>query len=136
MEALVLIGRILFSLIFIGAGIGHLADAEGSAAYADSRDAPSSRTVIRLSGVLIAAGGLGVLFGVWMDLAALGLVLYCLLTALLVHHFWTDEASDLQLEMAMFMKNVSMAGAGLIIFALSASGVDMGWQLGSPLFDL
>ena len=40
MEALVLIGRILFSLIFIGAGIGHLADAEGSAAYADSRDAP------------------------------------------------------------------------------------------------
>ena len=136
MEALVLIGRILFSLIFIGAGIGHLVDAEGSAAYAESRDAPSSRMAIRLSGVLIAAGGLGVLFGVWIDLAALGLVIYCLLTALLVHHFWTDEASDLQVEMAMFMKNVSMAGAGLIIFALSAAGVDMGWQLGSPLFDL
>ena len=64
------------------------------------------------------------------------MVIYCLLTALLVHHFWTDEASDLQVEMAMFMKNVSMAGAGLIIFALSAAGVDMGWQLGSPLFDL
>ena len=136
MEALVLIGRILFSLIFIGAGIGHLADAEGSAGYAESRDAPSSRTVIRLSGVLIAAGGLGVLFGVWMDLAALGLVVYCLLTALVVHHFWTDDGSDLQLEMAMFMKNVSMAGAGLIIFALSASGVNMGWQLVAPLFSL
>ena len=136
MEALILIGRILFSLIFIGAGIGHLADAEGSSGYAESRDAPSSGIVIRLSGVLIAAGGLGVMLGVWMDLAALGLAVYCLLTALLVHHFWTDEGSDLQREMAMFMKNVSMAGAGLMIFALSAGGAAMGWQLGSPLFSL
>ena len=136
MEVLVLIGRILFSLIFIGAGIGHLADPEGSARYAESRDAPSSRMVIRLSGVLIAAAGLGVLLGVWMDLAALGLAVYCLLTALMVHHFWTDEASDLPLEMAMFMKNVSMAGAGLMIFALSAGGVDMGGQLVAPLFSL
>lgn len=136
MEALVLIGRILFSLIFIGAGIGHLADAKGSAGYAKSREAPSGTTVVRVSGVLIAAGGLGVLFGVWMDLAALGLAVYCLLTALMVHHFWTDEASELPIEMAMFMKNVSMAGAGLMIFALSAGGVDMGWQLGSSLFNL
>ena len=136
MEVLVLIGRILFSLIFIGAGIGHLADPEGSARYAESRDAPSSGMVIRLSGVLIVAGGLGVILGVWMDLAALGLAVYCLLTALMVHHFWTDEASDLPLEMAMFMKNVSMAGAGLMIFALSAGGVDMGGQLVAPLFSL
>ena len=136
MEALILIGRILFSLIFIGAGIGHLADVEGSAGYAESRDAPSGGMVIRFSGVLIAAGGLGVMLGVWIDLAALGLAVYCLLTALLVHHFWTDEGSDLQLEMSMFMKNVSMAGAGLMIFALSAGGVDMGWQLGPSLFNL
>ena len=136
MEALVLIGRILFSLIFIGAGIGHLADAKGSAGYAEARGAPSGGIVIRISGVLIAAGGLGVMLGVWMDLAALGLAVYCLLTALLVHHFWTDEASDLPLEMAMFMKNVSMAGAGLVIFALSAGGADMGWQLGPSLFNL
>lgn len=136
MEALILIGRILFSLIFIGAGIGHLADAEGSSRYADSREAPSGGIAIRGSGVLIAAGGLGVLLGVWMDLAALGLAVYCLLTALLVHHFWTDEPSDLPIEMAMFMKNVSMAGAGLMIFALSAGGVEMGWQLGPSLFSL
>lgn len=136
MEVLVLIGRLLFSLIFIGAGIGHLADTEGSAGYAASRGAPSGGMVVRVSGVLIAAGGLGVLFGVWMDLAALGLAVYCLLTAFLVHHFWTDEPSDQPMEVAMFMKNVSMAGAGLMIFALSAGGVGMGWQLGSSLFSL
>ena len=136
MEALILIGRILFSLIFIGGGIGHLADTEGSAGYAESRGAPSGAMVVRLSGVLIAAGGLGVLLGVWMDLAALGLAVYCLLTALMVHHFWTDEPNDLPIEVAMFMKNVSMAGAGLMIFALSGGGAAMGWQLGSPLFNL
>ncbi len=136
MEALVLIGRILFSLIFIGAGIGHLADPEGSARYAESRGAPSSGAAVRISGVLIAAGGLGVMFGVWMDLAALGLAVYCLIAAFMVHHFWTDEPSDRPMEVAMFMKNVSMAGAGLMIFALSAGGVGMGWQLVAPLFSL
>ena len=136
MEALVLIGRILFSLIFIGAGIGHLADAEGSGQYAESRGAPSGGMVVRISGVLIAAGGLGVLFGVWMDLAALGLAIYCLLAAFIVHHFWTDEPSHRPIEVAMFMKNVSIAGAGLMIFALSAGGAAMGWQLGSSLFSL
>ena len=136
MEALVLIGRILFSLIFIGAGIGHLADAKGSGEYVKSRGAPAGELVVRVSGVLMVAGGLGVIFGVWMDLAALGLAVYCLLAAFMVHHFWTDEPGDQPTEVAMFMKNVSMAGAGLMIFALSAGGAAMGWQLGSPLFDL
>ena len=136
MEVLILIGRILFSLIFIGAGIGHLADAKGSAEYTEARGVRASAAMVRLSGVLIGAGGLGVIFGVWTDLAALGLAVYCLLTAFLVHHFWTDEPGEQQTEVAMFMKNLSMAGAGLMIFALSAGGADIGWQLGSPLFNL
>ena len=127
MEALVLIGRILFSLIFIGAGIGHLADVEGSGQVCRVEGGTLRRQWWSgVSGVLIAAGGLGVLFGVWMDLAALGLAVYCLLTALLVHHFWTDEPSHRPIEVAMFMKNVSIAGAGLMIFALSAGGADDG----------
>ena len=136
MEALIVIGRILFSLIFIGAGIGHLTDAEGSAEYARSRGVPAALPLVRISGVLIGLGGLGVILGVWMDLAALGLAVYVVVAAFMVHHFWTDEGAAQTAEIGMFMKNLSIAGAGLILFALAAGGADVGWQLGSPLFSL
>ena len=136
MEVLLIIGRILFSLIFIGAGIGHLAQPESTAGYAESRGVPSAGLLVRVSGVLIAAGGLGIILGVWMDLAALGLAVYVLISAFLVHHFWTDDEPAKTAEMSMFMKNLSIAGAGLIIFAMSAGGADMGWELGTRAFNL
>lgn len=136
MEALLIVGRVLFSLIFVGAGIGHLAQPGATAGYAESRGVPAAGLLARISGVLIAAGGLGVILGVWMDLAALGLAVYVLLAAFMVHHFWSDEEPTRTSEMSMFMKNVSIAGAGLILFAMSATGADMGWELGSRLFDL
>jgi len=136
METLLIVGRILFALIFVGAGIGHLAQSGASAGYAASRGVPNARLLVRVSGVLIAAGGLGVILGVWMDLAALGLSIYTVVAAFMVHHFWSDEEPTRTAEMSMFMKNVSIAGAGLVMFALSSTGLDMGWELGSRLFNL
>ncbi len=136
METLLIVGRILFALIFVGAGIGHLAQSGASAGYAASRGVPNAGLLVRISGVLIAAGGLGVILGVWMDLAALGLSIYTLVAAFMVHHFWSDEEPTRTAEMSMFMKNVSIAGAGLVMFALSSTGLDMGWELGSRLFNL
>lgn len=136
MEALLIIGRIMFSLIFLGAGIGHLAQPAATAGYAASRGVPAAGLLARISGVLIAAGGLGVILGVWMDLAALGLAVYVLLAAFMVHHFWSDDEPTKTAEMSMFMKNLSICGAGLILFAMSATGADMGWELGTRLFDL
>lgn len=136
MEALLIIGRILFSAIFLGAGIGHLVKPKETAAYAELRGVAAADWRVRVSGVLIAAGGLGVILGVWMDLAALGLTVYVLIAAFLVHHFWSDEEPTRTTEMAMFMKNLAIAGAGLIIFTMSATGADMGWELGSSAFNL
>ena len=136
MEVLLIIGRVLFSLIFIGAGIGHLVQPKSTAAYAELRGVPNADWRVRISGVLIAAGGLGVILGVWMDLAALGLTVYVLIAAFLIHHFWSDEEPTKTTEMAMFMKNLAIAGAGLIIFAMAAGGADMGWELGTRAFNL
>ena len=137
MEVLLLVGRILFGLIFVGSGIaGHLMDTDGTAGYAEMRDVPKPRLLVQISGVLITLGGLGVILGVWMDLAALGLVVYVLIAAYMVHHFWTDDDEMTKnMEMSLFMKNISIAGGGIIIWVLSGAGVPMGWELGSRLFD-
>ena len=139
MGVVILIGRILYALIFIGSGsAGHLMQTEGTAGYAESRGVPSSKLLTQLSGVLIFAGGLGVILGIWADLAALGLVAYSLIAAFMVHHFWTDEdPMTQQVEMSMFMKNLSMAGGGLILFGfLAATGDGAGLMITDPLFDL
>ncbi len=136
---LVLIGRILFSLIFVGAGIrGHLMETEGTAAYAASRGVPNAKLLVQISGVGITLGGLGVILGVWADLAALGLAAYCLIAAFMVHHFWTDEDPMTQQDqMSHFMKNLSMAGAGIALFALFAmAGEGLDFFITDPLFDI
>lgn len=138
MSVVILIGRILFGLIFIGSGFGgHLMQTEGTTGYARSRGVPNARLLVQLSGVLITAGGLGVILGVWTDLAALGVAAYSLIAAFMVHHFWTDtDEMTKQVEMSMFMKNLSVAGGGLILFAfVAAAGGALDLTITDPLFD-
>jgi uncharacterized membrane protein YphA (DoxX/SURF4 family) len=139
MSVVILIGRILFALIFVGSGsAGHLMQTEGTAGYAESRGVPSSKVLTQLSGVLIFVGGAGIILGIWADLAALGLVAYSLISGFMVHHFWTDQdPTTKQLEMSMFMKNLSIAGGGLILFGfLAAAGDGVDLMITDPLFDL
>ena len=115
-----LIGRVLFSLVFIGSGLGHLTQTEGSAQYATFKKVPSPKLAVQVSGVLMVLGGLAVVVGVWMDLAGLCLAILVLIMAFVMHRFWEEtDAQTKQIEMAQFMKNVSIAGAGLMIAAVS-----------------
>ncbi len=136
MSALLIIGRVMFSLIFLASGTaGHLGQTEGTAGYAEMRGVPNAKLLTQLSGVLIAVGAVGVILGFWMDLALLGLAVYVLFTNIMVHHFWTDEdPMTQQMEMTQFMKNLALAGGALVMFVLTGSGVDMGWTLTDPFF--
>ena len=138
MSFIVLIARILYGLIFVGSGVaGHIMQADATAGYAEMRNVPQHRMLTVVSGVLITAGGLGVILGIWTDLAALGLALYSLIVAFMVHHFWTDEGDMQQMEMTNFMKNLALAGGGLALFVLFAtSGDAIGLTITGSVFDL
>lgn len=136
---LVLIGRILFSLIFVGSGIqGHLMATADTAAYAESRGVPNARLLVQVSGVLIALGGVALILGVWADVAALGLAAYSLVAAIMVHHFWTDsDPMQQQGEMTNFMKNLALAGGGLALFAfISMVGEGLDFFITDPLISI
>jgi len=138
MDVLVLIGRILFAAIFLSSAVGHLTQSEGMAGYAKARGVPAAKLSVIGSGVLIGLGGLSVLLGIWADLGALLLVIFLVPTALLMHAFWKEtDAQAKQLEMISFMKDISLAGAALALFALFAYvGSDLGLTITGPLFDL
>jgi putative oxidoreductase len=138
MTAIALLGRILFGLLFVGSAFGHMTQTDAMAGYAQSRGLPAARPAVLVSGLIILAGGVMVILGVWGDLGALLLVAFLLSTALLIHNFWRDtDPQTRQVEMVQFMKDLALAGAGLLVFVLFAyAGEELGATITGPLFRL
>ena len=119
-----LIGRILFALVFVGSGIGHLTQTEGSAQYAAFKQVPNARLMVQISGVAMLLGGGAVILGIWLDLAGLLLAILVTLMAFAMHRFWEEtDPQSRQGEMSHFMKNLSIAGGGLILAAIGSGAV-------------
>ena len=116
MRWLFLLGRVLFGMIFVSSGImGHLMGAAGTAAYAASAGVPMAGLLVPLSGIMILAGGLMVILGFKPRIGAWLLLLFLIPTSFLMHAFWgiTDQGMA-QMQMAHFMKNLSLIGATLM----------------------
>jgi putative oxidoreductase len=136
-DVIVLIGRILFVALFLSSAYGHFTQRRAMAGYASSKGVPSSELAVLASGVLMAVGGLMVLLGIWADLGALLLVIFLVPTAVLMHGFWREtDAQTRQLEMIQFLKDISLAGAALMLFAFFAHTDDLGLTITGPLFNL
>ena len=137
MDIVLVIARVLFALIFISSGISHLTKLEAMTGYAQYKEVPAAKFSVLLSGLMILIGGLYIAFGVYADLGALLLALFLIPTAFLMHAFWkeTDPTSK-QNESIGFFKDLSLAGAALIIFALVSTGTDFGPSITGAFFNL
>jgi putative oxidoreductase len=121
MDVLLLIARILFCAIFAASAMGHLTQTAGMAGYAESKGVPNARLAVLFGGVVLVAGVVSILLGIWADLGALALLCFLLPTAFLMHPFWKEtEAQAKQMEQVQFMKDISLAGAALAFFVIFA----------------
>jgi uncharacterized membrane protein YphA (DoxX/SURF4 family) len=136
MNTVLLIGRILFAIMFVSGGLNHLTKAEAMTGYAGFKKVPAAKFSVLVSGVLLIAGGLSVILGVYADLGALVIAVLLVLMALKMHDFWAQaDAQAKQTETIGFFKNISMAGGALIMFAIAATeGSDYGWALTESLW--
>ncbi|MEU2033898.1 DoxX family protein [Nocardia amamiensis] len=137
MDVVVLIGRVLFVVLFLSSAFGHFTQTGAMAGYTQSRGVPMPTYAVLASGALLAAGGLSVLLGVWADLGSLLLVVMLLPTAFLMHGFWKEtDPQARQQEMIQFNKDLALAGAALMLFAFFAHVDELGLTITGPLFDL
>jgi uncharacterized membrane protein YphA (DoxX/SURF4 family) len=103
--------------------------------YAQFKKVPMAKLSVQVSGLLCILGGLSVILGVWTDLGALVLSVLLVAMAVKMHDFWNADAASKQIEMIGFLKNISMAGGALFIFAINASAdADYALQLVGGLF--
>jgi uncharacterized membrane protein YphA (DoxX/SURF4 family) len=126
MDIVLVIGRVLFALLFISSGVSHLTKLEAMTGYAQYKKVPAAKLSVVLSGLMILVGGIYIAFGV-----------YLIPTSFLMHAFWKEtDATAKQNETIGFFKNLSLAGAALIIFALVATGTDFGPSITGAFFNL
>lgn len=136
MDVVVLIGRLLFSALFLVSAVNHFTNTDAMSGYAQSRGVPAARAAVLAGGVLLLLGGLSVLLGVWPDLGALLLAVFLIPTAVLMHGFWKEtDPQARQMEQIQFSKDTALAGASLMLLGLFvAVGDQLGLVITGPLF--
>ena len=118
----------MFSFIFIGSGINHIVKAKDMTGYAKMKKLPLAALLVPLSGLVVLVGAASLILGLWIDLGALLIAGFCILSGVIFHNFWAADADSKQMEMISFLKNISIAGGALIIVAIvnKNHGIDLG----------
>ena len=116
----VVVARVLLALMFVLAGFSKFADLAGTAGYIASGGLPIPGVLAFLTAALEVVGGLALIVGFQARIVALVMALFTIVASLLFHNFWAMPADQQFLQQLMFMKNLSIAGGLLMVFALGA----------------
>jgi len=110
-----LIGRILLAQLFLMAGIHKITAYTGTQGYMEAMGVPGM--LLPLVILLEVGGGLMLVLGWKARWAAAAMGVFSLASAAIFHHNMAD-----QMQMIMFMKNLSIAG-GMFVLAVHGAGV-------------
>jgi len=133
MKFAVLTGRVLFSLIFLVAGLGHFS--AQTIGYAAAQGVPFASVLVPFSGVISIVGALSILLGYKAKLGAWLLIIFLIPVTLMLHKFWTIQDPMMkQMDMAMFMKNLAILGGALFIAFFGAGPVSIDEKVKTPSF--
>jgi putative oxidoreductase len=109
-----LAGRILLAALFLLSGLGKIGSYSTTAAYMSSVGVPAA--LLPLVIATEVGGAISIIVGWKTRVAAFLLAGFTLLTAFIFHNNFAD-----QIQMVMFLKNVSIAGAFLLL-AVNGAG--------------
>ena len=113
-----LAGRVLLASIFLISGVGKISDPAGTMGYMQMMGAP---TILFWPTVALELlGGLAIVVGFQTRLVSYLLAAFCLIAAFIFHRNFAD-----QMQMIMFLKNVSIAGGFLLLASSGATALSV-----------
>lgn len=120
MDILLLAGRIMFGAYFAMMGMMHFKNLKMMTGYAASKSVPLPSLAVIGSGLMILAGGLGVIFGQYIQISLALIALFFLFVTPKMHNFWKETDPNKKMsEMQSFLKNMTMFAATISLLALS-----------------
>ena len=113
-----LMGRLIFGGYWLMAAINHFKNLNHMSEYVKAKGTPLPKLAVTGTGVLLTAGGLSMLLGVFAPIGIALLIVFLLGVSLQMHSFWkADDAQLKQIDMINFTKNMALVGA-LFMFLL------------------
>ncbi|HEY2811720.1 MAG TPA: DoxX family protein [Rhabdochlamydiaceae bacterium] len=114
MKYIVLVGRIFYSALFIAGSLGHFK--RETIDFAALQGVPWAAILVPLSGLIGFLGGLSILIGFKARGGAWLIVVFLVPVTLMMHAFWKiDDGGESSLQKIMFMKNLALLGAALLM---------------------
>jgi len=113
----VLAGRILLGALFIVSGFGKITGYDGTAGYMAAKGMPFVNVLLPAAIAVELGGGLLLALGYKARWAALAIFLFLIPTTLIFHAFWGIDPKEAAMQQINFLKNVSIAGGMLMVFA-------------------
>jgi uncharacterized membrane protein YphA (DoxX/SURF4 family) len=122
-----LAGRILLATLFLVSGLGKVGSYAATATYMSSLGVPGGLLPLVIATEVI--GGLAIMMGWKTRITAFLLAGFTLLTAFVFHNNFADQVQSI-----MFLKNVSIAGAFLLLVGRGAGSLSIDhWLARRPL---
>jgi len=125
-----LVGRIVFGGYWLMASFNHFKNLNHLSEYAQAKGTPSPSLAVAGSGMILLAGGVSMLLGVYPVIGIVLLIMFLLGASFQMHSFWkVDDAQMRQADMINFTKNLALVGA-LLMFLLLPRPWPMSFGIG------
>jgi putative oxidoreductase len=112
-----LVGRILLAAMFVVSGFGKITGFDGTVGYIASKGLPLPALLAALAIVIELGGGLAILAGWMTRWVALAFVVFLVVITPIFHNFWAVPEAQHAMQQINFMKNLSILGGFLLLFA-------------------
>lgn len=123
-----LVARILLAILFITSGFGKIEGFDGLTGYIASKGMPLPALMAAGAIAVELGGGLLMLVGYRARWAALAIFLFLIPTTLIFHNFWSVPADMAGDEQIAFLKNMSIMGGMLMVWAFGPGRLALGGE--------
>lgn len=133
--AIILAGRVLYSIFFVRSGWGHLTKRGVMITTAEKVGLPFPYLAGWPSGVWLWTGSASIVLGIWPDIGALMLGAFVIPAAAYFHRFWTiEDPAQRRAQALAFYRNVEILGASLVLFGMFGwVGTSLRFAMTGPL---
>jgi putative oxidoreductase len=115
---ILLVGRILFVVMFVMSARGHVFNSQMLVKAGRSRGAPLPYLGGWPVGVWMLLGSISLVLGIFPDIGALMLAAWLPLPSIFIHAWWKiEDPAQRRSELMSFNRNITLLGASLALFA-------------------
>lgn len=124
MKYVFLLGRVLFSVVFIVKAVEHFSI--GLMGEASSMGVPMVNVIVPIWGILAFFGGLSILLGYHAKVGGWLIVIFLIPVTFYMHPFWMADTTVIKgMQSYCFWKNLSLIGAALMIASFGAGPLSL-----------